>query len=76
MYFSNLYIFSTLDGNGVYPGGAGCPGAAGGCPGGGGIPTPPSGAAPPPPFNYNIPQARPESPNDNVETKDDLNIRL
>lgn len=30
-------------------------------------------AAPPPAFNYNIPP-RPDSPNDNVESKDDLNI--
>ena len=62
-------------------GGGGCPGAAGGCPGGlpgeaaGNIPPPPNGAAPPPPFNYNIPPGRPDSPNENVESKDDLNIR-
>ncbi|XP_023329877.1 IST1 homolog isoform X2 [Eurytemora carolleeae] len=61
-------------------GGGGCPGAAGGCPGGlpgeaaGNIPPPPNGAAPPPPFNYNIPPGRPDSPNENVESKDDLNI--
>ncbi len=45
----------------------------------GGYPPPPAQAAPAPPgasapFNYNIP-ARPVSPNDNVETKEDLNIR-
>ena len=47
-------------------------------------PPPPTGgaAAPPPAFNYNIPPgaaaaapARPDSPNENVETKGDLNIR-
>ena len=47
----------------------------------GGYPPPPGQAAPAPPgvpasapYNYNIPP-RPESPNDNVDTKEDLNIR-
>ncbi len=44
------------------------------------LPPPPNQAAPLPPsgpsapFSYNIP-ARPSSPNDNVESKEDLNIR-
>lgn len=51
------------------------PAATGGFP----LPPPPSQAAPLPPgasapFNYNIPAARPESPNDNVESKEELNI--
>jgi len=35
-----------------------------------------NGAAglPPPAFNYNIPPARPDSPEENIESKDDLNI--
>ena len=34
----------------------------------------PSNIAAPPPFQYNIPNVRPDSPNDNIESKDMLNI--
>jgi hypothetical protein len=64
----SLYPSAVAPSSNTFPGYPSAGGAAGG------FPPPPSQSAPPPPFNYNIPP-RPASPNDNVETKEDLNIR-